>query len=320
MAKSAVKLLPSSNRARTKVETVELTPALVATWSPPPFQRPLKVTTKLMEVVATIKDDGGVIPGILTLGRVDGDKSTYLLDGQHRTEAFKLSELEVGYADVRTMFFTDMAAMGEEFVQLNSSIVRFKPDDVLRGLEKSSEALTHLRSECRFVGYDQIRRGPSSPLLSMSMLLRCWFGSAPDTPVSSTGSAATLARSATLEDVKLLVVFLGAAYRAWGPDAEYVRLWNGLNLTLCMWLYRRLVVSPWSVRTKPLTVDQFSKCLMSLSADSDYLAWLVGRHTGEHDRSPAYNRIKSLFAKRVELDTGKKPLMPKPPWFVGGGH
>jgi hypothetical protein len=29
----------------------------------------------------------------------------------------------------------------------------------------------------------------------------------------------------------------------------------------------------------------FRKCLMSVSANTDYLDWLVGRNIGEHDRA-----------------------------------
>jgi hypothetical protein len=86
-----------------------------------------------------------------------------------------------------------------------------------------------------------------------------------------------------------------------------------------MWIYRRMVLDQYSPKTPRLTKDLFRKCLMSLSADENYLDWLVGRSLGERDRSPAYNRIKAAFAKRIEIETGKKPLMPSPAWSSHSG-
>lgn len=304
---------------RTRVETMLLTPEIVRTWASPPFQRPCKVTAKVVEVSLQIKADGGVIPGVLTIGQVDGDLRTYLVDGQHRREGFLLTDLAEGFADVRHVTCRDMAELGEEFVQLNSAIVRVRPDDVLRGLEASSPGLSLIRTRCPFVGYEQIRRGSGKTLLSMSTALRCWFGSAPDTPVTSPDSATNLARKLDVDDAAVLCAFLDAAARAWGRDGEYARLWSGLNLVLCMWLYRRLVVSRWSDRVRQMSGEQFTKCLMSLSADAGYVDWLVGRHVGEHDRSPAYRRIRENFLRRLQADTGTRPLLPSPPWYGARG-
>jgi len=56
---------------------------------------------------------------------------------------------------------------------------------------------------------------------------------------------------------------------------------------------------------------------MSISADTLYLDWLVGRKLGERDRSPAYDRIKKAFVKRLEQDMGRKPSLPAPAWANG---
>jgi hypothetical protein len=74
------------------------------------------------------------------------------------------------------------------------------------------------------------------------------------------------------------------------------------------------VLSQWSPQTPRLTQALFAKCCMSLSASAPYMDWLVGRHLGERDRSPAYSKLKALFAARLELDTGKKVRMPSPAW------
>lgn len=57
-----------------------------------------------------------------------------------------------------------------------------------------------------------------------------------------------------------------------------------------------------------------TKCLMSVSAAEIYVDWLVGRNMSARDLSPAYKRLKGLLASRLEGDTGRKHLLPQPPW------
>lgn len=311
---------PSTEAERTTqtvLDTIEVTPDLVRSWKLPPFQRPLRVNDKLMSLSQQVKRDGGVVPGIITLGVLN--KERWLIDGQHRREAFLISECIVGFADIRVCHFATMAEMGEEFVNLNSRIVQMRPDDILRGLEDSYPALSKIRKRCPYVGYDQIRRNEKGPVLSMSALLRCWYGSGGEVPKSGGLSSTSLATMLTSDDADTICEFLDIAIRAWGRDLAYSRLWGNLNLTICMWLYRRLVLSGVlsTSRSQQLSRDQFTKCMMSLSA-SDYVDWLLGRNSTSRDNSPAYGRIKAIFAKRMEVELGKKILMPAPAWASNG--
>lgn len=303
----------------TALDTIEVTMKLLDSWKLPPFQRPLRVNGKVVEVSEVIKRDDGIIPGVITIGIIRGDDARYVIDGQHRREAFRLSECQVGYVDVRYRHFADMAEMGEEFVNINSKIVNMKPDDILRGLEPSHDGLAKIRRRAPYVGYDQIRRSEKSPLLSMSALLRCWFGSQPEAPATTGTSAMTLVRSLSVDEADQCVAFLDLAFTAFGRDPENARLWGNLNLCLCAWLYRRLVITPYSPRTPKNTREQFTKCLMSLAADATYNEWLVGRQLRERDRSPAYRRVKDTFAKRLEADLGKKVVLPAPAWASHSG-
>lgn len=296
----------------TRSDTVQLTSALIASWKAPPFQRPLRVNEHVRALVETIKRDEGVVPGVVTLGVLGRD--TYLLDGQHRIHAFTMTELPIGYADVRIHYFDDVGEMGEEFVKLNSRLVSFKPDDILRGLEEGTPALRYIRGRCAFVGYDMIRRGERSPIMSMSTLLRCWFAAAPETPANGGNSAINLARELTQEGAEELTTALLAHEKAWGRGPENARLWGTLNLTICLWLWRHTVTAQYSAGTPKISRDNFIKCLMSLSADSAYVDWLLGRHLSERDRSPAYAKLKTIFAKRLALETGNKIRLPSPPW------
>jgi hypothetical protein len=301
---------------KTTLDTIRITPEFVNSWELPPFQRPLRINEKVRELAEQIKQDG-VVPGIFTLGILGRDM--YLIDGQHRRQAFLLSGSEEAFVDVRLHHFDDMAQMGEEFVNLQSHLVKMRPDDILRGLEGTIEALKLIRAACPFIGYDMIRRSQNAPMVSMSAFLRCWFGSATEVPKASPGSAAQFAREATMEEAERLVAFGNLALAAWGRDPEYLRLWSALNLTLCMWLYRRIVLSTYSSRTTKLSAQLFTKAMMALSADATYLDWLHGRNLSERDRSPCYTRIKSIVARRLEQETGTKHLLPQPAWSLAGG-
>lgn len=316
MSRTELKLAPVKTEpqkvTQTVLDTFLVTPEIVNKWEKPPFQRPLKINQRMLEVAQEIRETE-VIPGVLTIGKLGGKE--YLLDGQHRREAFIISECKAGFVDIRTHYFETMAELGREFVKLNSAIVKLKPDDILRGLEGSSEALSEIRKRHPWVGYDQIRRSANSPILSMSLLLRCWMQSAHDSPKSGGAAAAVLANEITFEDAEELCKFLKCAMDAWGRDQEYARLWGGLNLIICMWLYRRLVlVTTPSPRVPRLNREQFTKCLMSVSADSNYVEWLVGRQLGATDRSPAYRKIKEAMVKRLEAELGKKVALPAPAW------
>jgi len=302
---------------QTTVDTIIITPEIAKGWLNPPFQRPLRLNQRVIELAEEVKAHE-VIPGVITLGVLDG--KTYLLDGQHRREAFLISELKEGYLDIRVAHFESMGDMGEEFVKLNSALVRLRPDDMLRGLEASNEHLSRIRKKCPWIGYDQIRRGPSSPVVSMSAVLRCWFGSATEVPKTGVGSASNLVSSLTQDDADELCSFMERAVTAWGKDQEYARLWSSLNLTLVMWLWRRISLAQWSPRVPKVTKELFTKCMMALSASSTYVDWLAGRQMSERDRGPAYSRIKSIFAKRLEEEYGKKAAMPQPSWASNAGR
>ncbi len=80
--------------ARSKMDTLMLTPSITEAWLAPPFQRPLKINERVRAIALDLRHNGGVIDGILTLGTIEGDTALYLLDGQHRVAAFRISELK----------------------------------------------------------------------------------------------------------------------------------------------------------------------------------------------------------------------------------
>ncbi len=308
--------------AISKMETMLISRDEATAWIVPAFQRPLRINEKVRALAEDLRTNGGFISGVLTLGALKGDNKTYIVDGQHRMEAFKMSELPECIADVRTCTFDNLADMADEFVLLQQSLVRMRPDDVLRGLEASTHSLQVIRATCPFVGYDQIKKGNEySSVVSMSAVLKLWVGSRPETPArhSNHGTPAQIAKQIEDAEVANLCKFLHVAHAAWGRDVNYGRLWNGLNLGICMWTYRRTVLDEdrAAKRSAVLNTDQFKRCLMSISADADYLDWLSGRVLTDFHRAPCYRRLKNLFVARLKAEGMDNPRLPAPAWAAG---
>lgn len=304
---------------QSRMETLIVTQEMVSQWRIPPFQRPLRVNNKVEAVAEQIKTSEQ-IEGVITLGKLRSEASLYIVDGQHRCEAFKISGIAEAIADLRVCMFSTMGEMAGEFERLNQNLVKMRPDDILRALEYSTPILQEIRRSCEFVGYDHIRRGTVGPILSMSVLLRCWHAASFETP-SATGNnkgASSLAQNIDRVSAGNLIAFLSTAHSAWGRDPEYSKLWGALNLTLCMWLWNKLVIDQdrgGNKRYVLLNIPEFKKCLMSVTAEADYVDWLVGRNLSDRDRSPCYARLKKIFVRRLsEGVVGKKPMLPQPSW------
>ena len=306
-----------SSTMDTKIVTLDEANA----WQIPPFQRPVRINPKVAAMADELKADGVAVSGIITLGRLKDDRAYWLVDGQHRREAFRLSGLEEIIMDLRIVHYDTMAEMAAEFVHLNTALVRMRPDDLLRGIVPSLPNIQSVLDECPYLGFANIRRGGGSgPLVSLSAVLRCWNTSANETPSSSSSglTISGLAEQIDAEGSEDLIHFLKLAHAAWGRDPEYYKLWGNLNLALCMWLYRRLVLDKdrrGNKRVLVLTDQQFKSCLTALTSSADYLDWLGGKLLNDRDRSPALARVKAVFVRRLTADWGiAKPVLPMPAW------
>lgn len=300
----------------TQMETKLLSLGEMYSWTLPAFQRDEVQTKKVIEFAEELRTNGGVVAGVILLGmlRAAEESVVYLVDGQQRRNACQISGLSEFIADVCLKRYDSMADMAEDFKRVNARLVPFKPDDLLRACELSHQFLKELRDRCPFIGYGNIRRYEDrSPTLSVSIALKCWFGSGQPTP-GAQGQAVGLLDQ--LDDIQSqnLSVFLIMAHKAWGSDRQYGRLWANLNLTMCMYLYRKLVLDP-SNRRAPLPKEMFGKALMSVSANGPYIDWLSGRSISERDRSPCYKRLKSIFVERLTQEyNGKLFKLPSPDW------
>jgi hypothetical protein len=294
-------------------DTICFTQEEAAAWELPSFQRTVHENVKVLALAEHLKTNGGILPGTITFGILND--RTYLIDGQQRRRAFKLSGLKEGLVEACYKQFETMQDMAKEYIELNSHLVPMKPDNFIKGMEEWCEPIQIIRKKFPCVGYDNIRRGERSPILSMSSLLRCWSASGSVVPTMGGMSSTAVAEKTTVDDAHGICQFLKSALASWGKDPEYQRLWSNLNLCLCMWLFRRTVLGGYSARSVRLTEEEFASCLMALSADVKYVEWLRGRNLGEHGRGPCYGRIKEIWSDRItELRGGAKAVLPQPDW------
>jgi len=302
---------------KTDMDTIILTLDKANSFKVPPFQRPIRANEAVLRIANDMKTSQTIV-GVITLGKLAKDTAEYIVDGQHRIEAFRISALPEVLADVRIIHFDAMAEMAEEFIRLNTALVRMRPDDLLRGLTPLMPPLQLILSECHYVGYDSIRRSPSNAMVSFASALRCWAGSEAESPsAQSRGGIANIASAFSMTTAETMAGFMRLAYDAWGRDPEYHRMWGNLNMILCMWLYRRMVldtVRKGTQRTIVINAKEFKSCLMALSANANYVAWLQGRTLRELDRSPAFARIKAIFTKTLSETRSDKVRLPQPAW------
>lgn len=291
-----------------KVEVI--TPELLASWATPDFQRPIMENPKLHMVKDGIRENGGIIPGTLTIGVYNG--RNYRVDGQHRMRAFELSGLSEGLADVKYIYFDSEEDMAEEFDRQNSPIARMKPDDHLRAIEKSSEALQYLRKECPFICYGPVKRGGKSAV-SMSGVLRAWSGGSSETPIACGTPAQTIGKRLPLDEAKEIAQFLKVCYDAWGAHQNYGKLWTNMNLTICVWLYHHTVMD--SKETYELTPEAFRQALMSLT-DEKYIEFITNKAMTEFNRGPCYVEMTSRIRPRLQASVNRRIRLPLPVWAM----
>ena len=290
------------------VPQIEVTKQLIRTWKVPPFQRFLRITEKVRECIEVTRTTGK-IPGVIYLGRYKG--VLYLIDGQHRLEAFRLSELPSALAHVLIEDFTDMAEMGKRYVELCSSLVKVRADDRMHALEATHPVLQTVRTKCPFLSYGHGQLAVQKMTISASTAIRAWMSSQPETPSPRSFNVALMLKGLQSEGASGIIGFLTACHEAWSTD--YPRLWGALNLTLCAYIYRRTVLDP-DGKT-PLTRGQFIQGMQGLSTNQRYQEWLLNRQLGSIHRAPAYKQIKITVQHHLKTIYGGVIRLPKPIWM-----
>ena len=277
----------------------------------PDIQRGLTINA-IVRVVAKKIAEEKRIPDRMLIGVLNG--VMYLLDGQHRREGHRMAVEEYGcpttvVGEIRWVFCETRAELAMHFELAQRSIVKMRPDDGLRALEHFTPVLQQIRKACPFVGYTRIQRGgPASSAISMANLLRCWAGSGRETPVSSIGAARDVANSLSSKDATDCSTFANLAYRAWDNNIENGSLWGALNLTLCMWLYRQMVLAPAEDVTR-ITPDQFRRFLIHLTRSVDYIDGIKGMVLSGRNRGLVMGKLEkalSAFLKSEKIVKNEK--------------
>ena len=315
-------------QTQTHVDMIVVTPETWDQWANPNgtkvgpnsedgFQRAISRNQNVREVAEVIKRDR-VIPGQVVIG-VYLDK-LWLIDGQHRREAFfeaVKSGIPSAYMDIKYEWFDSWADMASRYVELQRKICGHKADDMLKGLEFSTPSLQLLRQKCPFVGYTRLRGSAEHKArLSVSGVLKAWFGSRSEAPNSAGPGTYDASKVFSIEDANQLSAFLRLAESAWTFHPNYWPLWGQLNMTVCMWLYRRCVLSV-TEGFPSMTAEQFSSCLASLPTakiGQSFMYVQFLNRKGFADRGPVYSEIVKSFTSALRTEHKARVKFPEPPW------
>src|SRR5580704_4923509 len=131
---------------RSAMETLILTPELIKEWKVPIFQRELRVTPKVKALAAELAAGKYALDGVLTLGKVANDPTTWIIDGQHRLHAFLMSGIAEVISDVRYCFYDTKKEASDAYYIAQDHLARMRPDDGLRALELGLVPLQIIRN------------------------------------------------------------------------------------------------------------------------------------------------------------------------------
>lgn len=290
-------------------EVVVVTVALVNSWERPDFQRMFKQTKNVVDATNQIGRTEE-IPGTIWIGVWEG--RSYVVDGQHRIEAFLGANIAEALASVAFKAFDSYDAMARFYRMINTPLRSFSAQDNLKAAAVEYESLRIIEREATFASWYKPKRN-SGKTIQISSMVRFWGMARSDAPG---GSAQVVAVAAGMNKLAAhrLCVFGSLCHDAWGTDSGYAALWGGLNFPVVLWLYARTVLrdpEP-SLRVTRLDQPAFKKALVSL-CDESYVDWLRGRNSLQNFRSPCYNKIKQRFKATLEK-RGERLTLPSPDW------
>lgn len=264
----------------------------------PSCQRAFRPSAKKRAEVLEEMIRTGRIPGQILLGTINGT-DLYLVDGQHREIICLDAGIETILAEVRVRRFANMDELVKEYIRCNSKIASHTSGDQLKALVTLyPTTLGFISKKCSFVSFSSRRIDGGKANVNFSMCISAWTHSKRNKPTDGGfGKVEDMARDLTPADAAQLAEFLKLAHDAWGREPAIATLWGNLNLTLCMWLYRRVVlaatVAP-SRRKKAVTQVtpvQFRNALMELVGynKGNYVAILRNR-TLSNDADNTYEK------------------------------
>ena len=304
-----------------EVKLMILTREEVESWRKPAFQREVSCTHAFYELVEQI-NERGFIASALTLGVWGG--AFYKVDGNHRIMAFLASDRKEILAPVIIRQYADggvgFIRMCEDFIEISKHIKTPTADNLLKALEGVERHVKLIRKSCPFIGYAHLWKNSSAPVVNMSRVIRSLIISKQEMPGSgfTGGSAVELAKALTPEETHCLISFMRAAFKAWGRDKEFRPMWNALNLTICLWFFRRMSKGElFCGRGTPISVAHFSQCLLALSLNPRYLTLISQKGRRIHapeTRNPICRELMKTFEQKLDAEGLTDVPLPKPNW------
>lgn len=279
----------------------------------PDLQREVIDNKKLEEVVAELLVVGAYPEGVIIIGCLNG--VLYKVDGNYRMRAFEKTNLPSIRASVQFIRFESLEEMTESYRRLQGQIKKSTPNDRLKVLANVWPPIRHIAEECRFVTYIKATKS-AGRLVTMATVIQIWAWSKTDPPKPKTGgSLEDLAKGVTQEDAAKVVEFLKVCRSNFGAD--FPPMWKANHLSLCLWLYRRMV---WredaeNQRWAKLTSREFGSGTAVLR-NADYVKLITGKNLSrDEDRNILWQEFIREFRKGLAANVGKSDV--KVPHIAG---
>ena len=303
-----------------RVVVVRVTPQLVGTlndpkcgiWKLPNWGR----EPKSNDIVVSVAADLQVNPHLkstLILGIYDN--AIWKIDGNHRLLGFLTSGLPSMTAYCMFHKCTSHEDMYRIYRIYQRHIRTPTKDDNLKGFEVTHPPLKTISSKCKFVTYGSLKDYETSRI-KMTSVVQAWFDSLSYLPKHVRSNIEEQAKKIDESAARKINEFLMVCKE--GLTLQISVLWKQINITLLLWLYRRVV---WEMVDEEhegsdypvLTKDEFVCGLQGLQASSYYQA-LFQREL-EKDRLETYNSLISHFRNNLRSCGIKRRMtLPKPNW------
>lgn len=312
-----------------RVVKIKLTPDVIKSWLTPYWQRPVRFNAKgrqlTEDIKLTRKLDSVMIVGVVK--KRNGKFDLYLVDGHHRKAAFLRSGAPYMDIDVKFVYVDKVEELSPLYLNCQEQITKSTANDNLQGLAVTNEVLQHIKSKCEFITYEGVRLGTIAHSINMSTVVQIWYDSMLDPPKKNTltpsVSITELAKKLTVDDADHIVQFMTLCRDNFEFKKLSSGLWLHINLVLCLWLFRVLVLREvWEggevYKVKHLTPRQFGVGLLGLKNDKYYLTLMRKKLNSSVDRKEAYQSIAKLFASNLRsCGVVSNPKLPRPQWAYG---
>jgi hypothetical protein len=231
------------------------------------------------------------------------------VDCNHRVRAFEKSGLPAIRVNIHYIRFDSEEEEVEAYRQKQYQLKRSTPNDRLKVVARTHQPLQRIAELCNFVTFDKACAGQAGKLVTMSTVVQVYEWSKTNPPRSrSVSSIEDLAKTLTAEDAAQIVEFLLLCREYF--EVKNPSLWKVSNLTLCLWLYRRLI---WreeveDTRWSRMTSQEFGSGLGALS-NTTYAGRITNKTLShDTDRNAIWRHLIGGFRQGLGTTHGRTKL------------